>query len=103
MSRCFLPLALFAASCLGCSPSTPPASGPNATQQQGKPETKFTHVIAKETEYYITGPQQGRPPDGKFKAGTKVGLIEKAGSYSLVESENAVKAYVATESVTELK
>ncbi len=27
--------------------------------------SEFTHVIAAETEYYTTGPQQGRPPDDR--------------------------------------
>jgi hypothetical protein len=39
-------------------------------------ESKFSHVIVADTEYYTTGPQQGRPPDGKFPAGTKVSIVE---------------------------
>jgi len=30
------------------------------------PEPEVSHVIATETEYYTTGPQQGRLPDGKL-------------------------------------
>lgn len=62
-------------------------------------ESQFSHVIAAETEYYTTGPQQGRPPDGKFPAGTKVSIVEEAGSYVLVKSEKGVEAYVATNAV----
>ena len=62
-----------------------------------KPVFRPSHVITAETEYYTTGPQQGRPPDGKFAAGTKVTVVEEAGSYVLVESEDWVKAYVAAD------
>ncbi|MFP6575859.1 MAG: hypothetical protein VB912_11945, partial [Pirellulaceae bacterium] len=49
-----------------------------------KPAVKVTHVISSEETYYLDGPQQMRPPDGKFKAGTKVELVQEAGSYSVV-------------------
>lgn len=39
-------------------------------------DSEFSHVIAAETEYYTTGPQQGRPPDGTFPAGTKVSVVD---------------------------
>lgn len=61
--------------------------------------SEFSHVIAAETEYYTTGPQQGRPPDGKFPAGTKVSIVEEAGSYVLVRSDGGVEAYVAADAV----
>ena len=57
------------------------------------------HVITAETEYYTTGPQQGRPPDGKFPAGTEISIVEESGSYVLVKSEDGVEAYVAADSV----
>jgi len=57
---------------------------------------KVTHVIRSEETYYLDGPQQMRPPDGKFKAGTKVELVEEAGSYSVVVSEDGIKAYIST-------
>ena len=61
--------------------------------------SEFSHVIVAETEYYTTGPQQGRPPDGKFPAGTNVSIVEEAGSYVLVRSESGVEAYVAADAV----
>ena len=61
--------------------------------------SEFSHVIAVETEYYTTGPQQGRPPDGKLPAGTKVSMVEESGSYVLVKSEGGVEAYVAADAV----
>lgn len=65
----------------------------------GGSTASFTHVIANEVQYYTTGPQQGRPPDGAFASGTKVNIVRKAGSYALVKSEGGVEAYVAADAV----
>lgn len=64
-------------------------------------ETKstMTHVIKEASEYYKGGPQQAQPPDGTFKVGTKVSLIEEAGSYSLVRAEDGIEAYVSSGSL----
>ncbi len=70
-----------------------------ADPQVKKPAEGFTHAIATETDYYTTGPQQGRRPDGKFKAGTKVKLLRTAGSYSQVRTENGVVAYVSSDAL----
>ncbi len=79
-------------------------------QQKAKPKGKpvsskadFTHVITSDTVYYMSGPQQARPPEGKFKAGTKVTLVRKAGSYSVVRSETGIQAYVSTGSLRAVK
>ena len=58
----------------------------------------FTHKIAGsgDVHYYLTGPQQARPPEGRFKPGTRVRLLRGAGSYPRVQSENGIIAYVAT-------
>ena len=61
-----------------------------------KKAVKVTHVISSEETNYLDGPQQMRPPDGKFKAGTKVELVEEAGSYSVGVSEDRIRAYVST-------
>ena len=71
----------------------------NYHQTHQSSDSEFSHVIAAETEYYTTGPQQGRPPDGKFPAGTKVSVVEESGSYVLVKSEGGVEAYVAADAV----
>jgi len=65
----------------------------------------FTHEIAGlgSVHYYLTGPQQARPPEGKFKLGTKVKLLRNAGSYSQVQSEGGVTAYVATGALKAIK
>ena len=60
----------------------------------------FTHVIAfAGIHYYLTGPQQARPPDGTFAEGTRLALARDSGSYSLVTSESGITAYVSTGSL----
>ena len=85
--------------CLGIGPAkASPQENRDITPKTAQDAT-FSHVIAAETEYYTTGPQQGRPPDGKFPAGTMVSIVEEAGSYILVRSENGITAYVAADAV----
>ncbi len=67
---------------------------------QGEPAQPAACIIAAPTEYYIAGPQQGRPPDGRFAAGTKVDLLQEAGSYARIRAENGVVAYVARSALT---
>ena len=55
--------------------------------------------ISTQTEYYTTGAQQSRPPDGEFTEGTKVSVVQEAGSYELVKSAGGIKAYVASDAV----
>ena len=57
--------------------------------------TTFTHTVTQETEYYLSGPQQGRPSEGKLPAGTKVAAsADKMGQYIFVESESGIKAWI---------
>ena len=79
-------LMLFLIGCTNQPPQPPPAP-------------TFTHTITIDTEYYTDGPQQARPPDGTMKAGTKVTLVEEAGSYCRVKSEDEIEGYVAVESL----
>lgn len=58
-----------------------------------------SHVIVGNVPYYTSGPQQGRPPDGTFPAGTKVRVVDDNGSHLLVRTEGGVEAYVAAEAV----
>ena len=103
--------AMLLAGCTGQAPTAPSetdrqqATQTDAASQEpdNRPGESFSHVIAVETEYYTTGPQQGRPPDGKFPAGTKVNIVETAGSYTLVRAENGVEAYVAADAVKEIE
>ena len=83
------------------TPSSPAVPDNEQQHIDGKQDADedFTHVLTVETEYYLGGPQQARPPDGKFTVGVKVKLIEQAGSYSQVESESGITAYVAADTV----
>ena len=63
----------------------------------------FTHVIVGDADYYMSSPQQGSPSDGSFVKGTKVTLVRKAGSFSLVRSVDGVQAYVSTGSIRAAK
>ncbi len=99
-------------SCLGCNRAeeSHPKAVENTPKQIGEaptashephesPLSEPSHVITNETEYYTTGPQQGRPPDGKFPADTQVSIVKEAGSYVLVRSQSGVEAYVAADVV----
>ena len=78
-------------------PSSRPTSGPDLPS--GK-TLKGTHSVIAETEYYLSGPQQGRPPEGKLPVGTRVTLLESGGSYSAVEvfgiKDGSFQAWVST-------
>ena len=65
----------------------------------------FTHQIAGlgGVHYYLIGPQQARPPEGKFKPGTRVRNVRGAGSYSQVASETGVTAFVAPAALQPIK
>ena len=71
----------------------PPKLNLNSTNKDS-----FTHEITGPfgSAYYLNGPQQARPPEGKFKSGTRVRLIRNAGSYSVVQSETGITAHVST-------
>ena len=60
-------------------------------------------ISSSRVAYYMTGPQQARPPDGFWEKGVRVRLVSKAGSYSMVESESGVTAYVSTDSFGEVQ
>jgi hypothetical protein len=68
-----------------------------------EPAQVFTHLVAADTEYYLSGPQQAGPPEGMLSAGTKVTLLEEAGSYCRIRSEDGIEAYVSTNSLQPLE
>ncbi len=59
----------------------------------------FTHVVTTDTPYYESGPQQSRPPEGTLRAGTRVRILEEAGSYTRVETEDGIRGYVASDAL----
>jgi hypothetical protein len=66
-------------------------------------EGSATHRVVNETPFYLDGPQQSRPADGILAAGTEVTLVEMSGSYALVTLPDDRRAYVATDSLAELR
>jgi hypothetical protein len=63
----------------------------------------YTHTVTVDTEYYRDGPQQARPADGTLAAGAMVRLVSEAGSYSLVETSDRIRVYVASDSLQPLR
>jgi hypothetical protein len=56
---------------------------------------QFTHVIATDTPYYKSSPQQARPPEGTLKSGTKVRKTGKSiGTYEEIDAETQERGYV---------
>ena len=54
-----------------------------------------THRVTSRTQYYETGPQQGRPPEGSFDPGTEVVLLsDSSGSYVMVEAKDGRKGWI---------
>mgnify|MGYP003997266449 FL=1 len=63
-------------------------------------KTSYTHVVGAEPAYYLGGPQQGRPSEGKLAGGTKGALsADTMGGYVFVEAENGIKAWVHADAV----
>lgn len=63
------------------------------------------YVITKDTPYYTTSPMQGRPAEGKLKAGTHVILLQiQIGGYVKVQTEDeTVTGFVASDDVDSLE
>ncbi len=109
MTTKYISLLLTTALFIGCSSEATTSPQPRqktAAQQTEQASTTsvktdqtFTHTITIDTEYYLGGPQQARPPEGTMKAGTKVEVVEEAGSYCRVKSEDGVVGFVAADSL----
>ncbi len=81
----------------GCSASGVPEEADekaNATV-----EAEYPAEIGSFTAYYTGGPQQGRPPDGQLEPGTRVKVLENAGSYALIRTADGIEAYVSTAAI----
>ena len=57
-------------------------------------------VITSTTFYYVSGPQQSRPPEGEFAAGTRVTIAKMNGAYLLVTDKKGLAAWVSADSVS---
>ena len=93
MRRLFLALLLLA--CL-----TACGDEPDAEPTAAAPAALWTHqVVGNGAVYYMTGPQQARPPEGTFLPGTKVRIVSEHGSYVRVDSETGTTAFVSSGSI----
>jgi hypothetical protein len=94
---------LVALTIMGCSEKNSPTAAIDGGESDfaihvSEPET-FGHVIVEEVEYYTSSPAQGRPPDGKLAAGTKVRIRRNTGGYSLVKTPEGTEGYVDSDAV----
>lgn len=76
-----------------------------ATQTvQAKPATStWTHQTIRPTEYYLTGPQQARAPDGIFPKGTRLTVLHTSGSYSRIEAQNGEIAWISRDAIAPIE
>ena len=56
-------------------------------------------TIRSSAEYYLAGPQQGRPPDGTLRENTRVTVLSGTGSYHRVRTAEGLEAFVAAAAV----
>ncbi len=59
----------------------------------------FHHVVLVGTPYHVSGPAQATPPEGVLRAGTRVRLLEQAGSHARIETEDGIRGYVASDAL----
>jgi NitT/TauT family transport system substrate-binding protein len=81
------------------APAAPECFIEFSTTPSTAPSRDFTHTLTRDEPYYLTGPQQGRPPEGTLKAGSKVKLLESAGSHARVTTEEGTTAWVAADAL----
>ena len=97
-----LSLVVLLLACMGlvaCGEDAPPEEPDPAP-----PQAEWTHVVGDGgAVYYLTGPQQARPPEGTFPPGTKVRIVSEHGSYVRMESETGQTAYVSAGDVGPVK
>lgn len=62
-----------------------------------------THVVLSDTPYYRSGPQQSRPPEGTLKAGTRVSIEQRNGSYIVVRTIDNISGYIPAEAVSPIE
>ena len=96
--------------CLGCTSSGDlPSSGQSKTstaqpvvKTKNAPSEAYEQIIHRETAYYLTGPQQGRPPEGRFGAGTRCTIVQSNGNYTLIKTAKGVVAWIQTDALNKV-
>lgn len=89
----FFPLAACSKRCERFSPH--PATRP----AESDASDGLDHVLTTDAAYYRDSPAQGRPPDGTWKAGTRVRVRSRDGSYWRVQTEDGVEAHVSADAL----
>ena len=75
---------------------------PTAAPAAPEAASGFTHEVSTHTAYYVTGPQQARPPEGFLAVGTKVTLLDDGGSYVRVRTAAGIEAWVSRDALRPL-
>jgi NitT/TauT family transport system substrate-binding protein len=76
-----------------------PAAPDEPEEPHDLPSAEWTHTLRAEALYYLGTPQQGRPPEGSFPAGTRVKVLKSDGSHAHVQAEDGTTAWVASDSL----
>lgn len=94
--------AIFAGCLSGDSSSDSARPGVTTTPASAPAPVPLTHRLKDDTVYY-DHPAQARPPNGTIKKGTRVAVVQPAGSYTLIRAEDGTRGYVATGSLEPLR
>jgi hypothetical protein len=62
------------------------------------PKETWTHELTQDEPWY-ENPAQGRLPNGTIRKGAKVRVLNPAGSYTEVLSDDGVRGYVSSTSL----
>ena len=84
----------------GCRRVDPPTTSPSGGMHTPPKET-WTHELTQDEPWY-ENPAQGSPPNGTIHKGAKVRVLNPAGSYTEVLSDEGVRGYVSTTSLQPL-
>jgi uncharacterized protein YgiM (DUF1202 family) len=89
-------VAMIAVACTQQSSGPQTASGVDAAAAS----SANSYVITQDTLLYKNGPAQPMPPDGTLHAGTTVTRLKRLGNFTLVQTSDGIKGYVATSDIS---
>lgn len=82
----------------GCCAKAPNAPDDKAKASPATAPSQWTHELARD-EIWYDHPAQARPPNGTWPSGTKVRMLQEAGSYAQVATEGGQTGYVASDAL----
>lgn len=59
----------------------------------------FNAMITKETPFYLNGPNQQTPPNGRFHPGTRVRILSRHGNHVKVQAVGGLTGFVSATAV----